>query len=122
MDKVLAVAYLGDAVYELYIRDYLLSLNITKPNDLQKKSLDYVSARSQRRILEILINKNLLTEEELDIVRRGRNAKGTKCKTTDIITYHIATGLEYLFGMLYLNKNSKRIEELIKNITEVAND
>ncbi len=116
MDKVLAVAYLGDAVYELKIRMYLLKTGITKPNDLQKKSLDYVSARSQRKHLESLINKNLLTDEELDLVRKGRNAKGTKCKTTDIVTYRIATGLEYLFGILYIDDKSDRIDELIKYI------
>lgn len=113
MDKVLSVAYLGDAVYELYIRNFLLSLNICNPGDLQKKSLDYVSARSQRKHLEALVNSNLLTEEELDIVRKGRNAKGTKCKSTDIITYRIATGLEYLFGILYLRKDIERINKII---------
>jgi ribonuclease-3 family protein len=116
MDKVLSVAYLGDAVYELYIRNFLIGLNIYNPGDLQKKSLDYVSARSQRKHLECLINNNLLTEEELDIIRKGRNAKGTKCKSTDIITYRIATGLEYLFGVLYLRKDIKRIEEIISLI------
>ena len=116
MDKVLNVAYLGDAVYELYIRNFLLSLNIANSGDLQKRSLDYVSARSQRRHLENLINNNALTEEELDIIRKGRNAKGTKCKSTDIITYRIATGLEYLFGILYIRKDMGRIEELISHI------
>ena len=118
MDKVLNVAYLGDAVYELYIRNFLLTLNIANSGDLQKRSLDYVSARSQRYHLENLINKNILTEEELDIIRKGRNAKGTKCKSTDIITYRIATGLEYLFGILYIRKDMGRIEELISHIVE----
>ena len=116
MDKVLNVAYLGDAVYELYIRDFLLTLNISNSGDLQKRSLDYVSAKSQRKHLEKLINNNLLTEEELDLIRKGRNAKGTKCKSTDIVTYRIATGLEYLFGMLYIRKDMGRIKELISHI------
>ena len=118
MDKVLNVAYLGDAVYELYIRNFLLTLNIANSGDLQKRSLGYVSARSQRYHLENLINKNILTEEELDLIRKGRNAKGTKCKSTDIITYRIATGLEYLFGILYIRKDMGRIEELISHIVE----
>ncbi len=116
MDKVLNIAYLGDAVYELYIRAFLVNLNIANSGDLQKKSLDYVSAKSQRSHLENLINKNILNEEELDLVRKGRNAKGTKCKSTDIVTYRIATGLEYLFGVLYIRKDMGRIEELISHI------
>lgn len=119
MDKVLNVAYLGDAVYELHIRSFLLNLDIANSGDLQKRSLDYVSARSQRKHLENLINNNLLTEEELDLVRKGRNAKGTKCKSTDIITYRIATGLEYLFGILYIRKDMRRIEKIISHIVGV---
>ena len=116
MDKVLAIAYLGDAVYELKIRMHLLNSGIVKPNDLQKKSLDYVSAKSQRKHLENLINKNLLNDYELDLIRKGRNAKGTKCKTTDIVTYRIATGLEYLFGTLYIDNKNDRINEIIKYV------
>ncbi len=116
MDKVLNIAYLGDAVYELYIRNFLLTLNISNSGDLQKRSLNYVSAKSQRKHLENLINNNLLTEEELDLIRKGRNAKGTKCKSTDIVTYRIATGLEYLFGILYIRKDMGRIEQIISHI------
>lgn len=97
----LVTAYLGDAVYELYIREYLINKGIAKVKDLQKESLNYVSARSQRRILETLISKSLLTENEIEIVNRGRNANSHSSKTTDIITYKKATGLECLIGYLY---------------------
>lgn len=119
MKKVLSVAYLGDAVYELYIRKYLLKKGIYDNGDLQKESLKFVSAKSQRKILESLINENYLAFDELELVKVGRNAKGGKCKTTDIITYRIATGFEYLLGELYLNDKIKRIEEIMSKITEV---
>ncbi len=111
----LVVAYLGDAVYELYIREYLINKGIAKVKELQKESLNYVSAKSQCRILEELINNNLLTEEEIEIVNRGRNASSHKSKTTDIITYKKATGLECLIGYLY-NKDKERCNEIMHYI------
>ena len=112
----ITLAYLGDAVYELYIRDYLISQNIVKVNDLQKESLKYVSATSQRKHLEDLITNNLLTDEEIEIYKRGRNAHGGKSKSTDIITYKIATGLECLIGQLYIDNKNARIKEIMEFI------
>lgn len=109
----ITLAYIGDAVYELYIREFLINLKMAKVKDLQNKSLKYVSAKSQRRCLENLIESNFLTEEEIDIYKRGRNAHGRKNSNTDIITYKIATGLECLIGDLYLNKNYQRIKEIM---------
>ena len=106
-------AYVGDCVYELYIREFLINLKMVKVKDLQNESLKYVSAKSQRRCLENLIESNFLTEEEIDIYKRGRNAHGRKNSNTDIITYKIATGLECLIGDLYLNKNYQRIKEIM---------
>lgn len=83
----LIMAYLGDAVYELYVREYLVNKGISNVNDLQKESLKYVSATSQKNILEELINNNLLTDEEQEIVRKGRNAPSHKSKSTDIVTF-----------------------------------
>ena len=111
----LITAYLGDAVYELYVREYLIKKGLSNVNDLQKESLNYVSATSQKNILEDLINNNILTEEELDIVRKGRNAPSHKSKTTDIVTYHKATGFECLIGYLYTN-NKERLDEIMKGI------
>lgn len=108
----LVIAYLGDAVYELYIREYLINKGIANVKDLQKSSLEFVSAKSQRRILENLIDENFLTEEEITIVNRGRNAKSHKSKTSDIITYKKSTGFECLIGYLYLN-NKERLNELL---------
>ncbi len=119
MEKVLSVAYLGDAVYELHIRSYLISKGIYDNGELQKQSLNYVSAHSQRKIVESLINNNILTNEEKELYIKGRNAKGGKSKASDIITYRMATGLEYLFGYFYLNNKDERIEELIKSIVRL---
>ena len=82
--EYLILAYLGDAVYELIVRNHLINKGIKNVNDLQKESLNYVSAKSQRIILERLIDENVLTEEELDIVKKGRNTKMHKSKNTDI--------------------------------------
>lgn len=112
----LVMAYLGDAVYELHIRAYLIGKGISKVGELQKESINYVSAKSQRRILEELINKGILTPDEIAIVNRGRNANSHPSKTTDIITYKKATGLECLIGNLY-KTNIERCNEILNYIT-----
>lgn len=112
----LCLAFLGDAVYELHVREYLINRGIAKVKDLQKESIKYVSATSQRRILEELINRDLLTENEIEIFNRGRNASSHPSKTTDIITYKKATGFECLIGYLYKN-NLERCNELLNYIT-----
>lgn len=112
----LAMAYLGDAVFELYIREYLLRKNIVKVNELQKEAIKYVSAKNQVRLLDKI--NEFLTLEELEIVKKGRNAKSHKApKNTDILTYKHATGFETLIGYLYLN-NKQRLDEIINKILE----
>lgn len=114
--NVQILALLGDAVFSLYVREELLKHGINNPNILQKKSIDYVSAKSQAKILEELINNNILTDEEIDIVKRGRNnKKENHPKNTDIITYKLSTGFETLIGDLYIN-NKERLKELLQNI------
>lgn len=115
--NVLALAYLGDSIYELYIRKYLLNKNIVKVKDLQKEAIKYVSAMGQNDYLKQMIETNFLTENEIDIVKRARNHKCHKApKNTDIITYKNATGLEALIGYLNFTNNEKRIEEIMKYI------
>jgi ribonuclease-3 family protein len=112
----LRFAYLGDAVYELYIRKYLIEKkSIKKVKDLQETAINYVSAKSQVRILEKLINDNVLTLEEQDIVRQGRNASSHSSKSTDIVTYKRSTGFECLIGYLYEN-NIERCNFLLDYI------
>ena len=111
----LVLAYLGDAVYELYVREYLLNKGICKVKDLQKSAVDYVSAVAQARIFDELLEKNFWTEAEIDIYKRGRNAHSHQNKSADIITYKKATGFETLIGYLYLNDKT-RLQEAMKEV------
>ena len=112
----ITLAYLGDAVYELYIREFLILKGLVKVNDLQTESLKYVSAVSQRKHIETLISEGFLTDEEIELFKRGRNAHGGKSKSTDIVTYKIATGLECLVGQLYIDNKNDRIKEIMNFI------
>lgn len=113
----LVLAYLGDSVYELLIRNYFVNQNINKVNTLQNKVTKYVSAKGQSKIINYLINNNYLNEDELTEVKRGRNSKVySHPKNTDIVTYKWATALECLFGYLYLKNEKDRIKELINII------
>lgn len=117
MINVLALAYLGDSVYEVYIRKYLIEQGISNVNELQESAIKYVSAKGQAYYLNLLLNDNYLTEEEISIVHRGRNHKSHKApKNTDINTYKWATGFETLIGYLYLNNQNERIHDIIKYI------
>lgn len=112
-----ALAYLGDSVYEQEIRAFLIKNIKGDSNKLQKESIKYVSAVNQAMYLDIILEKEMLTEEELYTVNRARNYKtNSKPKYTDIKTYKKATALEALFGMLYLNNNNERIKEIINVI------
>ena len=115
--NVLALAYMGDGVYEAYIRKHLIDKGIEKVNELQKEATAYVSAKGQAMYLHKMIDNNFLSEEELQIVYRARNHKSNSHpKHTDIITYKYATGLEALIGYLYLIENKDRIEEIMNYI------
>lgn len=112
--NILVLAYMGDAIYESYIREYLISQKICKVHDLQTEATKYVSARGQDQYLKKMTAHDFLTEEELAIVRRGRNHTGTRHpKNTDIITYKYATGLEALIGYLYLENKKERVDEIM---------
>ena len=117
--NVITLAYLGDSVYEVYIREYLISKGIVYVDDLQREAIKYVSAKSQAKILDYLVNNNYLSEEEINIVKRGRNYKrDSHPKNTDIITYKKSTGFECLVGYLYLSKNINRLDEIMNIIKE----
>lgn len=112
--NILVLAYLGDSIYEVKIREYLIGLGINKVNKLQTMALDYVTAKKQSIFINYFLLNNLLSEDEIDIIKRGRNAKVySHPKNTDILTYKWATSLECLFGYLHLLKKEERINELI---------
>jgi len=109
----LALAYIGDAVYEVYIRQHVLSMDNHRPHVLHKRSSSYVSAKAQARALHALLPT--LTEEEADIVRRGRNAKsGTAPKNADMIDYRHSTALECLIGYLYYRGDAERLKQVLE--------
>jgi ribonuclease III family protein len=115
--NVLTLAYLGDAIYEIYIRKFLIAKGIIRVNDLQKTAINYVSAKSQSKFLQQMIENNFFTEAEINLIKRSRNNKGTSHpKNTDIITYKHATALETLIGYLYLENNNQRIDEIMNYI------
>lgn len=115
--NVIALAYLGDSVYEVYIRDMLIKKGIQKVELLQKEAIRYVSANGQAKILRNLISNNLLSDKELDIIKRGRNYKrSSHPKNTDIVTYKMSTGFETLIGYLYLSNNITRLKEILEHI------
>ena len=117
--NIVSLAYLGDAVYEVYVREYLIRRGIAYVEDLQKNAVKFVSAKSQSKILNFLIDRNFFNQEEIDIIKRGRNYKrSSHPKNTDLITYKNSTGFEALIGYLYLENNMKRIIEIFNYILE----
>jgi ribonuclease-3 family protein len=110
----LALAYMGDAIFETYVRRHLLYSGKIRPNQLHRAGTTYVSAKAQCKILFQMMDDKLLDEEELAVVMRGRNAKsGTVPKNTDVQTYHYSTAFEALMGYLYLTGKKERLEELV---------
>lgn len=108
----LALAYLGDGVYELMIRAKVMSQGNMQVNKMHKKSTSLVKAQTQAHMIRLLEPE--LTDEELAVFKRGRNAKSvTAAKNATIIDYRMATGLEALVGYLYLSERFERLAELI---------
>lgn len=115
--NVLVLAYLGDTIYENYVRHFLVKNGISNVNDLQKAAVKYVSAVAQAGFLTKMIDEEFLSEEEINVVKRARNYKTTSHpKNCDIVTYKYATGLEALIGYLDLENKNMRINEIMKYI------
>src|SRR5574344_241300 len=110
----LSLAYIGDAVYELHIRKYVLSQGLGKVNDLHKKVVKYTCGNAQASAIHFYLANNILSEEEISIFKRGRNSHvHTSRKNMELQDYLDATGFEALIGYLYLQENNARIKELI---------
>ena len=109
----IVLAYVGDAVFEVYVRQRLIAGSSRKPHELHRAATKYVSAAAQARLLQRWAP--LLTEEEADIVRRGRNTKsGQPPRNADPADYRQATGLECLVGYLYYQGKKERLEQLME--------
>lgn len=127
-----ALAYMGDAVFEQYIREMLLKSGLAKPANLHRQATKYVRAQSQAKAIRVLMGigtkedakkiSSELTEEEQHIVKRGRNHKyNSKAKNADPITYKWATAFEALVGYLYLSEQSDRLAWLMGRAVEIQN-
>lgn len=113
----LTLAYVGDAVYELFVRERLLELGHVRVNDLHKSAVEYVRASAQAAALASLAP--MLSAEEEDVVRRGRNAKGHGAPHgSDAVEYHAATSFEALMGYLYLSGRTDRLKQLLDAAAE----
>ena len=107
----LGLAYMGDAVFEILVRKYIVSFGNAPVNELNKKARLIVNAGNQAKLYLLL--EEYLTEEEMAVMKRGRNAKSfTKAKNQSVTDYRHATGVEALFGYLYLKGDIDRINEL----------
>lgn len=107
----LNLAYIGDAVFEIFVRTELLKSGNTHVNKLHKISSGFVNASAQSKMFENI--KDKITDEELMVMKRGRNAKSpTSAKNASIVDYRRATGLEALFGYLYIKGNIERLNEI----------
>jgi ribonuclease-3 family protein len=108
----LTLAYIGDAIYELVIRTFVVEQGNAPVNKLHKQVVKLVQATAQARLYHTI--QDMLTEDERAIYKRGRNSKSfTSAKNADIVEYRTATGLEALFGYLYLTNQTARLLELI---------
>jgi len=118
----LALAYIGDGVYELYVRTRVIAQNPDMPaHKLHKESVKYVKAHSQSNSIHAIAD--MLSEEETAIYKRGRNAKSpTVPKNANLTEYRHATGFEALLGYLYLSEQRERLEEIMKTAYENALD
>lgn len=115
--QALSLAYIGDAIYDIMTREYMMKHHLGKINDLHQQVSGVVSAKAQAKFMESLLENNILTESELAIYNRAKNQKNkSKAKNASIMEYKLATGLEAVFGYLYLEKNFDRLDEIYSYI------
>ena len=108
------LAFVGDSYYDLKIREMLCRRGINKPKRLHQLAVKYVSAHAQATTLTYLIENRLLSDKELEVVKKGRNTKSRSVpKNTDVLTYTHSTAFEALIGYLYLTNQTQRLEEIV---------
>ncbi len=112
-------AYIGDGIYEMYIRMYLVNDHSFKPHKLHVEATKFVKAKAQADLLHKLLDENYLSQEEQDIVRRARNTENHHvAKNATLADYTYATAFEALIGWLYLTKKDERLKEILKRATD----
>ncbi|AMA62178.1 hypothetical protein ASO14_19 [Kurthia sp. 11kri321] len=119
--NALALAYMGDSVLEIAVREHLLRNGKVKPNILHREATRYVSAKAQAKVVRKMIEEEFFKEDEAGVLRRGRNAKsGSVPKNTDVQTYHYSSAFEAVLGYLYLLGQEERIAEIISYTIETV--
>ena len=109
-----ALAYIGDAVYEIYVRQRVLQMEKVHVDHLHKLAINYVNNAGQAKAVKRLMNEGFLTEEEVSLVKRARNHKtASKPRNADPVNYKLATAFEALIGWLHLDGQKDRMEEII---------
>ena len=119
----LTLAYIGDTVYDLFVRETLIREANRPANTLHKLSAERVCASAQSYAAQVLIDDGVLSDEEISVLKRGRNAHSHHIpKHASEKDYHLATGLEALFGFLYLSERHERLTELFSEINRILNE
>ena len=123
--NIAALAFIGDAVYEVYVRKHVMETGVAHSDVLHKMAVEYVSAEGQAKVIKTLIDEEL-TEDELALVKRARNHKASNSKKTrashrggNIITDKYATAFEALVGELYLREDKDRLDYLVKRSFDI---
>ena len=115
--NILVLAYIGDVVYENYVRHFLVECGFSDVESLQNESIKYVSAKAQARYLQNLVNINFFTDIEMSVIKRARNYRGSRHpRNCDIITYKHATALEAVIGYLDYIKDDNRVKCIMNAI------
>lgn len=117
------LAYIGDAVYELYVRKYLMNNGQMKTQHLHQQAVEFVSGKAQAAIVLSWLETGYLTEEETRVVKRGRNTKSLSVpRNIDVQSYRYSTGFEALIGYHHLLKNEQRLNELLAHAIQMIEE
>lgn len=117
-----ALAFLGDAVYEVYVRNHLMENGDQNADRLHKRAIRYVCAAGQDKAVRVLMDE-FLTDEEIALVKRARNRKtATKARSADAVTYKMATAFEALLGYLHLSGKTERLEAIVEEAFRIIED
>ena len=118
-----ALAYIGDAVYEVYVRERVLQMEKVHVDHLHKLAINYVNNAGQAKAVKRMMNEDFLTEEEVSLVKRARTHKtASKPKNADPVNYKLATAFEALIGGLHLEGRKDRCEEIIFRAMEIIEE
>lgn len=113
--NILSLAYIGDSIWEVYVRNYVISKNkYSKVNKLHKESINLVKAKVQADMIKSLKENNMLDDDMLSVVMRGRNSANNPPKNANVQDYNYATGFEAMIGYLYITENYDKLDEIAK--------